>query len=136
MKQALKLASNFVVLNDKFRADTVAVTEDLYERIDEEYKEFADHLLISSYTFDADWPTWEVHPAGDELVFLVSGDVDLVLAKEGGDETLRMTEPGTFVVVPKDTWHTARIHKHSVMMFITPGEGTVNSEEPVRRQPQ
>ena len=132
MGQALRLASNFVVLNDEFGADTVEVTPDLHERLDEEYKDFAGHLLISSYAFDDDWTTWEVHPAGDEFVILVSGDADLVLAKDGGDETVRMTEPGTFVIVPRDTWHTARVHAHSVMMFITPGEGTINAAEPVR----
>jgi mannose-6-phosphate isomerase-like protein (cupin superfamily) len=134
MGQAQRLASNFVVLNDKFQANTIEVTQDLYRRLDEEYKEFAGHLLISSYAFDDDWPTWEVHPAGDEFVILVSGDADLVLAGANGDETIRMTEPGTFVIVPRDTWHTARIRRHTVMMFITPGEGTINADEPVRRK--
>jgi len=132
MGQAQKLASNFVVLNDKFKADVVAVTPDLYERIDEEYKEFAGHLLISNYEFDSDWPTWEVHPSGDEFVILISGDADLILANDDGDETIRMTEPGTFVIVPQNTWHTARIRSHAVMMFVTPGEGTINAEEPDR----
>jgi hypothetical protein len=91
MGQALRLASNFVILSDKFKANTVEVTQDLYEHLDEEYKEFAGHLLISSYAFDADWPTWEVH--------------------------------------------TARIRSHTVMMFVTPGEGTVKAEEPVRGTP-
>jgi mannose-6-phosphate isomerase-like protein (cupin superfamily) len=132
MGQALRLASNFVILDDRFRADIVEVTRDLCERLDEEYKDFAGHLLISSYAFDEDWPTWEVHPAGDEFVILVSGNADLVLARDDGDETIRMTEPGTFAIVPQDTWHTARIRSHTVMMFITPGEGTVNAVEPVR----
>ena len=132
MKQALRLASNFVVLDDQFRADTLEVTPDLYERLDEEYKEFAGHLLISNYTFDADWPTWEVHPAGDEFVILLSGEADLVLAKDDGDVTIAMTEPGTFVIVPQNTWHTARVRSNAVMMFITPGEGTINAAEPVR----
>jgi len=132
MAQLKQLASNFVVLNDKFDADVVKVTPELYANLDEEYKDFAGHLLISSYTFKEDWPTWEVHPAGDEFVILVSGDVDLVLAKDEGDETVPLSEPGTFVIVPRNTWHTARVHSHSVMMFITPGEGTINSEEPVR----
>ena len=132
MGQALRLATNFVVLTDEFRADAVEVTQDLYKRLEEEYQDFAGHLLVSSHAFEDDWSTWEVHPAGDEFVILVSGDADLVLAKAGGDETIRMTEPGTFVIVPRGTWHTARVRSHSVMMFITPGEGTINSEEPVR----
>lgn len=132
MGQAVRLASNFVVLDDKFNASVVELTPDLYARLDEEFSEFAGHLLISSYAFDEDWPTWEVHPAGDEFVILVSGDADLVLARDGGDETIRMTEPGTFAIVPRNTWHTARIRKTSIMMFVTPGEGTVNATEPPR----
>jgi mannose-6-phosphate isomerase-like protein (cupin superfamily) len=132
MGQAIRLASNFVVLDDTFKADVVEVTPGLYERLEEDYKDFAGHLLVSSHAFDEDWPTWEIHPAGDEFVILVSGDADLALATPDGDETIRMTEPGTFVIVPRDTWHTARIRRHTVMMFITPGEGTVNREEPVR----
>ena len=132
MGQAIRLASNFVVLDDKFKASVVELTPDIYDRIDEEYSDFKGHLLISSYAFDSDWPTWEVHPAGDEFVILVSGDADLVLARDSGDETIRMTEPGTFVIVPRNTWHTARIRKTSIMMFVTPGEGTVNAAEPPR----
>ena len=132
MGQAVRLASNFVVLQDNLLADVVEVTPDLYERLDRDYGDFAGHVLVASHAFDDDWPTWEVHPAGDEIVILVSGDVDLVLAGAEEDDVIRMTEPGTFAVVPQNTWHTARIRRHSVMLFITPGEGTENREEPRR----
>ncbi len=133
MGQALHLASNFVVLDGAFNADVVNVTPDLYAYLDKEYKGFAGHLLIASHRFDSDWPTWEVHPAGDEFVILVSGDVDMVLAHDGGDEVTRLNEPGTYVIVPRNTWHTARVHSPTVMLFITPGEGTENREQPPRR---
>lgn len=132
MGQAVRLASNFVVLDDELNASVVALTPDAYARLDAEFRDRAGRLLISSYAFAADWPTWEVHPAGDEFVILVSGDADLVLARDGDDEIIRMTEPGTFVIVPRNTWHTARIRKTSIMMFVTPGEGTVNAAEPLR----
>lgn len=132
MGQAVRLASNFVVLDSTFNASIVELTPDIYERIDEQYSGFKGHLLISSYAFDQDWPTWEVHPAGDEFVILVSGDADLVLALDGDEDTIRMTEPGTFAIVPRNTWHTARIRKTSIMMFVTPGEGTLNATEPPR----
>lgn len=132
MGKAIRLASNFVVLDDAFNANVVALTPDLHARLDAEFRNFAGHLLISSYAFDEDWPTWEVHPAGDEFVILVAGDADLVLATGEGDDTIRMTEPGTFAIVPRNTWHTARIRKPTVMLFVTPGEGTVNAREPSR----
>ncbi len=133
MGQPIQHASNFVVLDDKFSANVVPVTPELYKNLDEEYKDFAGHLLVSSYTFDADWPTWEVHPAGDEFVILLSGDVEFVLRRDGCDDITRMNESGTFVIVPRNTWHTARIHSPAVMLFITPGEGTENREEPPRK---
>lgn len=132
MGKAIRLASNFVALDDGFNASIVELTPDIHERLDAKFKNFAGHLLISSYAFDEDWPTWELHPAGDEFVILVAGDADLVLATGDGDDTIRMTEPGTFVIVPRNTWHTARIHKPTVMLFVTPGEGTVNAREPTR----
>ncbi len=39
MGQAARLASNFVVLDNDFKADIVNVTPDLYQRLDDEYKE-------------------------------------------------------------------------------------------------
>ena len=128
MGEAIRLASNFVVLDDAFNADVLAVTPDFYSRLDERYGDFAGRLLVSSFAFDEDWPTWERHPAGDEFVILVSGDADLVLDLEAGPDVTRLSEPGTFVVVPRGVWHTAKVRRPSVLLFVTPGEGTENRE--------
>ena len=72
MGQAVRLASNFVVLDEQFKASVVELTPDISNRLDEEFSDLKGHLLISSYAFDEDWPTWEVHPAGDEFATLIS----------------------------------------------------------------
>lgn len=133
MNDPLQIASNFVVMSKTFEAETVEVSPNLYSELDKRYGDFAGRLLISSHTFEDDWPTWEVHPNGDELVVLLSGDVELVLAAEAADENVRLTEPGSFVIVPRGVWHTAKVHKPTQMMFVTPGEGTGNGEQPVRQ---
>ena len=38
----------------------------------------------------------------------------------------RLRDPGSYVVVPKGTWHTARTSVPTRMLFMTPGEGTEN----------
>ena len=86
----------------------------------------APRKLISSYGFDADWPTWELHPAGDEVACLLSGEVEMVLDRTGVEETTRLNEPGAYVVVPKGTWHTARTRVPTTMLFVTPGQDTQN----------
>jgi oxalate decarboxylase/phosphoglucose isomerase-like protein (cupin superfamily) len=82
--------------------------------------------MVSSYSFDRDWSSWEKHPAGEEFVCLIDGDVDLVLQKNGGETTVTLNQPGSFVIVPVNTWHTARVRRPSKMIFITPGDGTEN----------
>jgi len=56
----------------------------------------------------------------------------MILAAHGGDQTVRLSEPGSFVIVPRGTWHTATVRKPTQMMFVTPGQDTDNREEPVR----
>ncbi len=85
-------------------------------------------MLIASFSFDDDWPTWETHPNGDEVACLTSGDAELILATEDGEQSVRLDTPGSFVVVPKNTWHTAKVHTPTKMLFVTPGEGTENRE--------
>ena len=132
MTKPLQIASNFVVMSSNFDADTVDVTDTMYAELDKKYNGFAEHLLIASHTFDDDWPTWEVHPKGDEFVFLVSGNVDMILALDEGDKTVKMSEPNSFIIVPRGIWHTAKVYEPTQMMFVTPGEGTDNRERPVR----
>lgn len=133
VKSPRNLASTFVVLDRQLAATPVDVTETIWKDLDENFENFAGRTLVASFSFEDDWPTWEMHPNGDEIVCLVSGDVDMILDQSGGEESIRLTTPGTFVVVPKGTWHTARVHTPTTMIFVTPGEGTENREQPGSR---
>ena len=129
------LSDNVVIVDAGFNAEAFRVTQTLWSDIDERYGDFAGNALISSFSFDGDWPTWEMHPAGDEFVVLLSGEAEMVLVLPDGDESRTLREPGDFVIVPKGIWHTARINTPTTMLFVTPGEGTENREEPVRATP-
>jgi mannose-6-phosphate isomerase-like protein (cupin superfamily) len=79
--------------------------------------------LISEFAFTEDWPTWEMHPHGDEFVYLLSGAVDLLL--EQGDKVVTLALNGSgAVVVPRGVWHTAKVHAPSRMLHVTRGAGT------------
>ena len=80
--------------------------------------------LFSAHAFSEPWPVWERHPAGEEVVFLLSGSVDLVLEENGQRRTIRLTRRGEYVLVPKGVWHTAIASEPVTMIFITPGAGT------------
>ncbi len=109
---------------------TKAVGPRFYEELDAEFDAFRGCALVQRYTFAEAWPTWEMHPSGDEFVYLLEGDTDFVLRRADGDEILRVNRPGSYVVVPRGVWHTARPHRPTTLLFITPGEGTLNAPEP------
>lgn len=122
----LDLTSTFVVVEPHHAAVPVAVTPTMFEELDKRFDQFRGRLLVSAFSFDSDWSTWEIHPAGDEIVCLLSGDVTLVLDRNGVEELTHLFRPGGFVIVPKGTWHTARTSVSTTMLFVTPGEGTEN----------
>jgi hypothetical protein len=71
-----------------------------------------------------------MHPAGDEIVCLLAGDIDFVLRIDGSERRLRLERPGCYLIVPRATWHTALPRVPSSLLFITPGEGTENRTAP------
>jgi len=124
------LAKTFAVLAPGLGITPVDLAPDLYERLDRDFDAFRGHVLVAMHAFDADWPTWERHPAGDELVLLLAGAATFVLDTPGGEQQVVLAKPGRFVIVPRNTWHTARVAEHAELLFITPGEGTENEERP------
>ena len=119
-----------VILSPSGDATPKAVTPAFYEELDREFDGFAGHALVSKHAFAEAWPGWEMHPKGDEIVYLLSGDADFVLWQESRERVVRVERPGSYIVVPKGTWHTARPRKPTVMLFFTPGEGTQHAESP------
>lgn len=85
---------------------------------------FHHEYLVTTFTFDEDWASWEMHPNGDEIVVLLSGVVDFILDVPGDQQTVSIRQPGDYAFVPQGTWHTANVLEKSMMLFITAGEGT------------
>ena len=122
----MELSSTFVVLGPDLAAVPVAVTPTVYEQLDRDFDGFKGRVLVARYAFDSDWPTWEIHPHGDEIVVLMAGRAEMILDESAGRRCVVLEKPGEFVIVPKATWHTARIAEPTSMLFVTPGEGTEN----------
>lgn len=121
---------HFAVLKPDHRFDKLEVSSEVYQELDDLYNGFRSHTLISAHQFSEDWSTWEKHPAGDEMVVLLSGRAEFVLRRESGDESIVLEDPGSFVIIPRNTWHTARTEQVTSVLFVTPGEGTQNAVSP------
>jgi quercetin dioxygenase-like cupin family protein len=84
----------------------------------------AEGRLVSMFSWTEDWPGWEMHPAGPEIVLCTSGRMILHQEFPGGRiETLTL-EPGDYAINPQGVWHTADVDGHATGVFVTVGEGT------------
>jgi hypothetical protein len=79
--------------------------------------------LVSMYTFDTPWDSWEVHPEGSEVVLCTAGEIVLVQEIDGREvrTTLRA---GEYAINDPGVWHTADVAASATAVFITAGIGT------------
>ena len=62
----------------------------------------------------------EMHPDGDELLYLVSGAITVTLELSGGDRQFDLGA-GDAVVVPRGLWHRIALREPGRLIHITPG---------------
>lgn len=124
------LDRDFVVMSPDKTAHVESADDGLYQRLDAVYGNFEGHELLALHHFDSDWTTWEIHPHGDEVVILLSGNITFVLRLPDGESSVGLSEPGNYVIVPHNVWHTARTDTSCSVLFLTPGQGTQNTDSP------
>ena len=82
--------------------------------------------LVALYRFDESWTSWEVHPAGHEVVCCIEGSMTLhQQLPDGGEKTVPLG-PGDYAINPPGAWHTADCDGPVTALFITAGWGTQN----------
>lgn len=80
--------------------------------------------LVSYFRFTENWDSWEMHPAGDEVVLCLSGAMTIHQEHaDGTTDTVTLGE-GDYAINPPGTWHTADVEGEATALFITAGEGT------------
>ena len=94
----------------------------------------AEGRLVSQYTFTESWTSWEMHPAGAEVVICTQGSMTLIQEHADGARVTVTLGPGEYAINPPGVWHTADIAGADISgadvagqataVFITAGEGT------------
>jgi mannose-6-phosphate isomerase-like protein (cupin superfamily) len=116
----LDLAATYLSLNGSGVA-TELPGADFMERLGHCPEDMA--YLVGIYPQTADWPHWEMHPKGHELLVMLDGRLELTLDRDG-EVTTAMLEPGGSLLVPPGVWHVARVLRPGRMIGVTYGEGT------------
>jgi mannose-6-phosphate isomerase-like protein (cupin superfamily) len=76
--------------------------------------------LLSALSIGADWTIWEMHPAGDEILFMLEGKATFVLELSDGVKEIDLPA-GRLLVIPQGVWHTAKMSQPARLIAITAG---------------
>jgi len=128
---AFDLAGTFILIDEGPTATPIAVGPDLWERLQKSpIANSPSGRLISLGDQRADWGHWEMHPASDEVLILLSGSLELILEENGQERSVLLNSLSAFIV-RRGTWHRARVHAPGKLLGITGGAGT--QHKPIAR---
>src|SRR3990172_751122 len=113
----------YVQLLDGPEVARIEVGPEFWQEIDNR-PELHEGRMVGVFRYTEDWKSWEMHPAGDELVYLLSGEVTLILDDDGSEKRIHMSA-GTGYLVPCGTWHRAEVRKPGCALHITRGKGKI-----------
>jgi len=122
MSKAFALDRTYVQLADGAAALPVAVDRNFWQRIGADAA-LQEGRLVTFFHLSRGNVHWEMHPAGDELLFLVSGRTAIVLDDGKARRRVPM-KGGEALIVPRGVWHSIDLEEPGDLLAITRGAGT------------
>ncbi len=115
------LETTYLALDGKGEVIPMPVTPDFWMAIDS--SPAASRSMIGVYPVETDWPHWEMHPEGAEILVLIDGELDMLLEEDGAQRVAPMAA-GTTLIVPAGAWHRALVRAPGRLLAVTYGPGT------------
>jgi len=116
VKEQFDLVRTFVHLDNAGNAKPVKVTPSSWRDTTAKYER-----VLGAFDFNSDddlhASMQEMHPEADEVLFVVSGAVD-VLIEEAGVENVVCLEAGEAAVVGRGRWHRLAMRRPGKLLFI------------------
>lgn len=122
MARAFTLDGTYIHLKADDSARTLEGGERFWAGIGERC-DLGEGRLMGASDQGRDWDHWERHPAGDEILTLLSGEMELLLDEPEGEQRVRLKAGETFIV-PRGVWHRGLVKEPGRLVFLTPGAGT------------
>jgi mannose-6-phosphate isomerase-like protein (cupin superfamily) len=80
-----------------------------------------DGLTIGVAVMDRPPPhAGEMHPDGDELLYLIAGEASVLLERPEGEERIELSA-GAACIVPRGLWHRVIPRGQVTLLYATPG---------------
>lgn len=131
-KIVFELDGTYVQLKDGGAAVQVEAGNDFWARLPSR-PELGEGRLLWTSAQVRDSAKWEMHPQGEEIIYLLSGAIDLAVLAGEAERSVPL-RPNTACVVPRGVWHRFIVHKPASVLSITPTLGTQQRPVEAKRQ--
>lgn len=122
-KSPFDLSSTYLDLAPDGRVTAMEGGASFWQRTEQQLDAACTGYLVLQFRCERDMEHQEMHPAGDEVLHLVSGAVDVVLAEALGERIVAL-RAGDTCIVPRGTWHHFLVREPGAMLGLTFGRGT------------
>jgi mannose-6-phosphate isomerase-like protein (cupin superfamily) len=112
----------YVHLRGDDRSSTVEATSEFWPDVMSGKRKF-DGRMLMAFRMSEDMAYWEMHPAGEELIYLTVGAMKVVLDETDGERSCSVSA-GEAYLIPQGVWHRFVIGEAVELIAITAGEGT------------
>jgi quercetin dioxygenase-like cupin family protein len=82
--------------------------------------------MISASEGQGDWPRWEMHPEGAEVLVILAGAPRVWLEHPDGRLEGVSAHAGSTIVVPRGAWHRCQCDDAYKILYVTYGAGTTH----------
>lgn len=118
------LATSYIHLEASGAALSEAVDAGFWERLGRAGAHDQPHRLMGEVHGSQGSSDWEMHPNGDEVLWLLEGDVDIVMEQADRSQQVVALHSGYGCVVPRGQWHQQVWQRPGRLLFVTAGAGT------------
>ena len=112
----------YVHMRGDNRSSTVAATSEFWPDVMSGKRTYDGRMLMAFHMAE-DMPHWEMHPAGEEFIYLTAGAMTVVLDQGEGEYTWSV-RAGQACLIPSGVWHRFTVSEAVDVVAITAGEGT------------
>jgi mannose-6-phosphate isomerase-like protein (cupin superfamily) len=131
-KIVFELGGTYVQLKDGGGTAQVEAGTDFWARLPSR-PELAQGRLLWTSAQVRDSANWEMHPQGEEVIYLLSGAIDLVVLAGDSERSITL-RPNAACIVPRGVWHRFIVQKPANVLAITPSLGTQQRPVEAKRQ--
>jgi mannose-6-phosphate isomerase-like protein (cupin superfamily) len=98
-----------------------------YESVEAKRVALSPGWLLMVHPFQETMKAWEMHPLGDEILYLLSGEMDLIFEEDRKERHLEL-KAGSTCIVPKGIWHRQIVLSPGKLLGVTYGKNTQHKQ--------